>query len=121
MAQATPSVPEPTQKISVHAVNVLARLAAQRQIKAQLAGEGVRVSMVRHSEIMERANALLSANPRLYIEARALAERLGMYQRPSRRRLSVRRTEDAKSPTENNEENPTEEPAIKGCRLLNAH
>jgi hypothetical protein len=65
---------------------VLARLAAQRQVKAQLAGEGRRVSMVRHSEIMERTRAYLEDHPQLYIEAKALAERLGMYQRKSRRR-----------------------------------
>jgi hypothetical protein len=86
MAQATPSVPEPFQKISVHAVNVLARLAAKRQIKAQLAGEGRRLSMVRHSEIMEKARAYLEANPKLYDEAKALAQRLGMWAKPSRRR-----------------------------------
>jgi hypothetical protein len=86
--------------VSHHAVVVLARLAAQRQIKAQLAGEGVRVSMVRHSEIMAQARALLAAKPQLYDEARALAERLGMYQRPSRRRRAVRSTEDANSTTE---------------------
>jgi hypothetical protein len=69
MAQATPNVPEPFRKISVAAVNVLARLAAQRQVKAALAGEGVRVTMVPYREIMERANALLDANPRLYIDS----------------------------------------------------
>jgi hypothetical protein len=86
---ATQSLSEPFQKLSVHAVNVLARLAAKREVKAALAGEGRRLSMVRHSEIMERALALLDANPKLYDEARALAQRLGMYERPSRRRHSV--------------------------------
>jgi hypothetical protein len=38
---------------------------------------------------MERARAYLDAHPQLYIEAKALAQRLGMYQRPSRRRLPV--------------------------------
>ena len=80
--------------------SVLARLAAQRQIKAQLAGEGIRVSMVRHSEIMERARAYLADNPQVYDEARALAQRLGMYQRPIRRRLSVSVSADDKMPTE---------------------
>jgi hypothetical protein len=56
--------------------------------------------MVRHSEIMAKAQALLDANPKLYDEARALAERLGMYQRPSRRRIAVSRTENAKMPTD---------------------
>jgi hypothetical protein len=79
MAQAINSVADTFQPVSAHAINVLARLAAQRQVKAQLAGEGRRVSMVRHSEIMERARAYLDANPKLYDEARALAQRLGMY------------------------------------------
>jgi hypothetical protein len=86
MAQANPTLPDTFQPVSVHAVMVLARLAAKRQVKSALAGEGIRVSMVRHSEIMERARAYLDANPKLYDEARELAQRLGMYQRPSRRR-----------------------------------
>ena len=89
MAQANANLLDTFKPVSVHAVVVLARLAAKREVKAQLAGEGRRVSMVRHSEIMERARAYLDAHPQLYIEAKALAQRLGMYQRPSRRRLPV--------------------------------
>jgi hypothetical protein len=37
--------------------------------------------------IMARAS-YLDANPKLYDEAKALAERLGMYQRKSRRRCA---------------------------------
>jgi hypothetical protein len=107
--------------ISVHAVNVLARLAAQREIKAQLAGEGRRVSMVRHSEIMAMAQAYLADHPKLYDEARALAERLGMFQRPSRRRPAVSASEDAKTTTEITAEIPAPKGPIQGSCLLNAY
>jgi hypothetical protein len=79
---------------------VLARLAAKRQVKAALAGQGIRVSMVRHSEIMERARAFLAEHPEVYAEAREIAGRLGMYQRTRRRRTAVSGTEPRVSATE---------------------
>jgi hypothetical protein len=60
------------------AVKVLARLAARNAVKAQLRGQGVRVSHVPHVEIVARASAYLSDHPELYAEALERAQHLGM-------------------------------------------
>jgi hypothetical protein len=74
------------QPISASAVHVLARLAARKAVKEELRAEGVRPSLVKPAEISARARAYLEANPRLYKEALERAQRLGMYEKPKRRR-----------------------------------
>jgi hypothetical protein len=54
------------QPISASAVHILARLAARRAVTEQLRGEGVRVSLVKPSEISTRAQAYLQEHPELY-------------------------------------------------------
>jgi hypothetical protein len=67
---------DPFQKLGTSAVNVLARLAAKNAVKAQLQGQGVRVSHVRQAEIIRQANEYLGVHPELYQQAleRAMAK-----------------------------------------------
>jgi hypothetical protein len=74
------------EHVSISAVKVLARLAAKRAVETELRAKGVRVTLVRPAEISAQANAYLAANPQLYDEARERAARLGMYEKPRRRR-----------------------------------
>ena len=60
------------------AVKVLARIAARNVVKAQLRGQGLRVSRISHAEIMSRASAYLADHPELYREALERAQREGM-------------------------------------------
>jgi len=69
-------------------VYVLARMATRRAITEQLKAAGVRVSLVKPAEISVRANEYLSQHPELYREALERAQRLGMYEKPRRRRKS---------------------------------
>ena len=75
--------------ISVSAVSVLARLAAKRAVQDELRDQGVRVSLVKPAEISAKAHAYLQSHPELYREALERAQRLGMYEKPKRRRKSA--------------------------------
>ena len=94
MAQATNNLPQPVldtfRPISASAVAVLARLAARNAVKDQLRADGVRVSLVPPVEINIKATAYLALHPELYDEARERAVRLGMFEKPKRRRRSVK-------------------------------
>jgi hypothetical protein len=68
---------------------VLARLAARNAVKEQLRADGVRVSLVRPCEINIKATAYLASHPELMDEARERARRLGMFEKPKRRRKSA--------------------------------
>ena len=74
--------------ISASAVHVLARLAARRAITEQLRSQGVRVSLVKPAEISAKAQVYLQSHPELYRAAVERAQRLGMYEKPRRRRAS---------------------------------
>jgi hypothetical protein len=87
---ATNSLPQPTldtfQPISASAVHVLARLAARRAVQDELRSQGIRVSLVKPAEINAKANEYLALHQELYDEARSRAQRLGMFEKPKRRR-----------------------------------
>jgi hypothetical protein len=90
MAQADISLhqaPEPFQPISRSAICILARLAAKRAVTEELRAQGVRVSLVKPTEIAAKANEYLSAHLELYDEARERAQRLGLFEK--RRRKSA--------------------------------
>ena len=63
MAQAINSLPQSTldtfKPISASAVHVLARLSAKKAVQDELRSQGVRVSLVKPSEISVRANEYL--------------------------------------------------------------
>ena len=93
MAQATNTLPQSTlntfQPISASAVHVLARLAARKAVQEELRSQGVRVSLVKPSEISARAQVYLADHAELYQEALERAQRLGLYEKPRRRRRSA--------------------------------
>jgi hypothetical protein len=74
------------QPISASVVHVLARLAARRAVQDELRNQGVRVSLVKPAEISAKAQVYLAGHPELYREALERAQRLGMYEKPRRRR-----------------------------------
>jgi hypothetical protein len=63
--------------VGAHAVNVLARPAAQNAVKEQLRDQGVRLSLVPIREITERAQVYLEQHPELYEQALERAKRMG--------------------------------------------
>ena len=73
--------------ISASAVHVLARLAARKAVQEELRSQGVRVSLVKPSEISVKAQAYLQSHPELYREALERAQRLGMYEKRRRKWL----------------------------------
>jgi hypothetical protein len=73
------------QPISASAVHVLARMAARRAVQEELRSEGVRVTLVKPSEISARAQVYLADHAELYREALERAQRLGLYEKPWRR------------------------------------
>jgi hypothetical protein len=85
---ATNSLPQLNtfQPISALAVHVLARLAARKAVQEQLRSEGVRVSLVPPREISAKAQVYLADHPELYQQALERAQRLGMYEKPRRKR-----------------------------------
>ena len=89
MAQADNSLhqaPEPFQPISRSAICILARLAAKRAVTEELRAQGVRVSLVKPAEISVKAQAYLQSHPELIDAARERAQRLGMFEKPQRKR-----------------------------------
>ena len=90
MAQAKPILSHPPldtfQPVSAQAVFILARLAAKKAVKEQLRNEGRRMTLVYPAEITAKANEYLALHPELYDEARERAHRLGMFEKPQRRR-----------------------------------
>jgi hypothetical protein len=64
--------------IGTHAVHVLARLAAKRAVQDELRSQGVRVTLVRPAEIIERAKLYLEQHPELYRQALERAKKMGM-------------------------------------------
>jgi hypothetical protein len=98
---ATNSLPQSTlQPISASAVHVLARLAARRAVTEELRAAGVRVSLVKPAEISAKAQAYLQAHPELYREALERAQRLGLYEKPKRRKLRAAMITPDRSVTE---------------------
>ena len=75
------------QPISASAVHVLARMAARKAAQEELRSQGVRVSLVKPSEISVKAQAYLQSHPELYREALERAQRLGMYEKRRRKWL----------------------------------
>jgi hypothetical protein len=91
MAQASNSLSQSTfPPISASALHVLARLAAKKAVQDELRSQGVRVSLVKPAEISVRANEYLRQHPELYREARERAQLMGCFEKPKRRRRSVR-------------------------------
>jgi len=88
---ATNSLPQSTldtfQPIGASAVHVLARMAARKAVQEELRSQGVRVSLVKPSEISVKAQAYLQSHPELYREALERAQRLGMYEKRRRKWL----------------------------------
>jgi hypothetical protein len=64
--------------VGAQAIKLLARLAARNAVKAQLRGQGVRVSHVPHAQIIAQATEYLAAHPELYEQALQRAQHLGM-------------------------------------------
>jgi hypothetical protein len=89
---ANSSLPQSTldtfQPVSALAVHVLARLAARKAVQEELRSQGVRVSLVKPAEISAKAQVYLQAHPELYREALLRAQRLGMFEKPKRRRIA---------------------------------
>jgi len=71
--------------VSVHAVRVLARLAARRKVEAELRDEGVKPTFVRHALINERARTYLDQHPELLQVAEERARLLGLFERKAKR------------------------------------
>ena len=86
---ATNSLPQSTldtfQPISASAVHVLARTAARKAVQEELRSEGVRVSLVKPSDISVRANEYLSQHPELYRAALERAQQMGLYEKRRRK------------------------------------
>ena len=77
--------PEPFRQISIHAVRLLARLAAKRAIEAELREEGRHATLVRPAEINERARAYLDQHPELLKVAEERARLLKLFERQPKR------------------------------------
>jgi hypothetical protein len=73
------------EHISIHAVKVLAQLAAKKAVEAELRAKGVRVTLVKPAEITAQAQVYLQSHPELIDAAKERALRLGMYEKPRRR------------------------------------
>ena len=100
--------------VGTTAVKVLARLAARNAVKRQLQGQGVRVSHVRHAEILARASEYLDQHPELYREALERAQALGMIE-PCR---SVTQSGSAEAGTEKTQEFLATSAIFSGSCLL---
>ena len=69
------------EDISIHAVRVLARLAAKRAVEAELRAKGIRVTLVPPREIKEQADVYLSQHPELIDQAKERARLMGLFER----------------------------------------
>jgi hypothetical protein len=65
---------------------ILARLAAKKAVKEKMRGEGRRITLVPPAEINTKAAAYLALHPELLDEARERAVKMGMFDKPRRRR-----------------------------------
>jgi hypothetical protein len=65
---------------------ILARLAAKKAVKEKMRGEGRRITLVLPAEINTKAAAYLALHPELLDEARERAVKMGMFDKPKRRR-----------------------------------
>lgn len=90
MAEATNNLPQSTldtfQLITARTVYILARLAAKKAVKEQLRSEGRRMTLVLPAEINTKAAAYLALHPELLDEGRERAVKMGMFDKPKRRR-----------------------------------
>jgi hypothetical protein len=113
------------------AINILARQLAQWQVKDDLRAQGIRLTLIRASEIKARANVLLDDHPELYQVAFERADRMGMIDPLVREYLAehcrqriiwhqrpVYKTENAKSGTEIVEEFRDRNGDLRACCLL---
>jgi hypothetical protein len=57
-------------------------------VQEELRAQGVRVTLVKPAEISARAQLYLQSHPELYREALERAQRMGMYEKPRRRRIA---------------------------------
>jgi hypothetical protein len=69
-------------------------MAARKAVQEELRSQGVRVSLVKPAEISVKAQAYLADHPELYQQALERAQRMGMYEKPRRRRSRVLVTPD---------------------------
>jgi hypothetical protein len=74
------------EHISITAVKVLARLAAERVIKEKLRDQGVRVSLVPMRDVRTQADLYLSHHPELFDQAKERARLMGLFERKPRRK-----------------------------------
>jgi protein involved in temperature-dependent protein secretion len=90
-------LPPPTFKhISVHMVHILARLQAKRLVQQQLRDQGVRVSLVKPSEVQERATAYLAQHPEVWRLALDRAHQLDEIEGQRKDRQKLRREQLAR-------------------------
>jgi hypothetical protein len=61
-----------------HAINVLARLAAKKQVQEELRERGVRVSLVKPAEIAAQTERYLAHHPEVYLKAVDRALQMGL-------------------------------------------
>jgi hypothetical protein len=73
------------EHISIHAVKVLARMAAKRAVEAELKAKGVRVTLVRPAEIATQIRAYLDQHPELVDQAKDRARLLGFFEKKPKR------------------------------------
>jgi hypothetical protein len=109
--------------IGAHAINVLARLAAQNAVKEQLRDQGVRLSLVPIRDITEKAQRYLADHPELYQQALERARRMGWVdlQPPMvtpDTSPPVTQSDNAKSGTEKTQLFSTTSAIFSGWRLL---
>jgi hypothetical protein len=60
-----------------HAINLLARSAAEKAVKEQMRAQGRRMSLVPIREITEKADEYLAQHPELYQQALERARQMG--------------------------------------------
>jgi hypothetical protein len=76
---------EAFQHISIHAVRVLARVAAKRAIEAELKAKGVRTSLVRPAELKALADIYFSQHQEELVElGKERARLMGLFEKQSK-------------------------------------
>ena len=70
---------------SVHAIRVLAKLAAKKAVEAEIKAQGRRVHSVPNREIREQADLFLDQHPELYDEAKHRARLMGLFEKQPKR------------------------------------
>jgi hypothetical protein len=74
------------EHVSVHAVKVLARMAAKRAVEAELKAKGVRTSLVRPAELKALADVYFSQHQEELVElGKERAKLMGLFERQPKR------------------------------------